>query len=733
MYSCDKGRLDYAPSNSTQPSGGDLELTCQELPTIQHLSDPPYENFFYSDCHSSNQVVVTSPLGTSNLTIIGPRLLVAWPAGNSGVVSFFRPRNGVNGSLAIELRNGSSERPLQGVYSTATEDSLSGLPFVGVSMLVNFNDSAILTVPILGSIRNIRDFTEGPSLLYPVIQDAMQFSEMGSGGVMISRVWLDNVTTTRMSLVPVEDGSSITVKNQTLEMDAGTYNFTATFDYPQLEQLDSSEVLNEESQGLITSQPDRTTSLSFLSYSQKLLAGAWRFLTYFGRDSMIATLLLQPVLSAGEGGAIEAVIGAVLERLNSTSGAVCHEETIGDYATFLNLKNNVTSTAPGCTYLMVDTDFFLAPLMENYFLKTDTGRTRKDAFFAIKATLDFENEGMTYGELALISAEAIMTNTAPFAQSGGQIKENLIHLKDGEIVGQWRDSTYGIGGGRIPYDVNTALVPAALRSIAALSAAGYFPSHPDWAEKAASHAQVWEDSTLQFFEVVVPESEAKSLVEDYTTAAGFGFPSHSDQITSDIVFHGLALEGNNGIPLVRVMNSDDCFRHFLTNTTNQSQLTAFVNQTANNIKAPYPVGLANPVGMLVANPAYGGEEVYTTNFSNNAYHGTVVWSWQLAMMAAGLERQLGRCTDDDAAADFCSDAVVRTNVLQAYNALWDNIAANGATINSEVWSWLYQDGGFVFEPLGALPPPAGVNPTESNVRQLWSLTWIAVTRDETLR
>lgn len=167
---------------------------------------------------------------------------------------------------------------------------------------------------------------------------------------MMSRLWLDNITTTWISFAPM-DGSSVVINNKTLELEAGTYNFTAAFDYPQLTQLNASSVLNEKSQGLVDSDPGQTTSLSFLSYSQKLLAGTWRFLTYFGRDSMIATLLLQPVLSEGEGGAIEAVIGAVLERLNRTSGVVCHEETIGDYATYLHLQDNETSTAPGCTYI----------------------------------------------------------------------------------------------------------------------------------------------------------------------------------------------------------------------------------------------------------------------------------------------------------------------------------------------------------------------------------------------
>jgi hypothetical protein len=42
-----------------------------------------------------------------------------------------------------------------------------------------------------------------------------------------------------------------------------------------------------------------------------------------------------------------------------------------------------------------------------------------------------------------------------------------------------------------------------------------------------------------------------------------------------------------------------------------------------------------------------------------------------------------------------------------------------------VWTWTYSDGGgFRFEPLGALTG------TESNIRQLWSLTFLAVHREE---
>lgn len=71
------------------------------------------------------------------------------------------------------------------------------------------------------------------------------------------------------------------------------------------------------------------------------------------------------------------------------------------------------------------------------------------------------------------------------------------------------------------------------------------------------------------------------------------------------------------------------FRHFLLNTTNQTQLTTFLNQTANHLNAQFPVGLMTSVGMLVANPAYGNNTVYAQNWTTGAYHGTVIWGWPL--------------------------------------------------------------------------------------------------------
>lgn len=303
---------------------------CGESASTLSLSDPPYENYFYSDCNVAAQAVVTSPLPESNVSTISPRLVVAWPAGNSGACAFFAPKNGVNGTLAIELVNSTIGKPLAPVYNASSK---GGNPSVGIQGVISFNSSAVLSLPILGSIRTIRDFVEGASILYPEIQDAVEVTSNDDGSASLQRLWLDNVTTTSLHFRPWKNStstkSSVAVSNGTLTFEAGEYLFAAEMNYPQLSSLKPDAVLNAQSANLTQSMPDQTTALSFLSYSEKLLAGAWRFLTYFGRDSMIAALLLEPVLSTGNGTAMEAVIGAVLERVNRTDGSVCHEETIG--------------------------------------------------------------------------------------------------------------------------------------------------------------------------------------------------------------------------------------------------------------------------------------------------------------------------------------------------------------------------------------------------------------------
>ncbi|KAI0836010.1 carbohydrate-binding module family 52 protein [Hypoxylon sp. FL0890] len=716
-FSCDSGKLvgiQNPNSGDKAPPKDASRESC--TPNYLHLSDPPYENYFMSDCSSASQVVVTTPLPDSDLTIIGPRLLIAWPAGNSGIVAYFSPVNGVNGTLGIGLENiGSTNRTLN--------------PLVGgVTGFLSLYSSATLDLAILGSVRTIREFIEGPSTLSPKIQDAIEIHQLPDGGIQLNRQWLDKTTETYLT-IHGSNGTSVSIQSGKPRFTAGTYTFNAWSSYPQLDQLGAMEVINPASQLIISQNEEDVESLSFLSYSSKILAGAWRFLTYFGRDSLISLLLLRPILSEDDGGAIEAILGAAIERINSSDGTVCHEETIGDYASYLNEQQGIDSADPLCDYKMVDTDFLFLIAINEYFVNTAVGSSRREPFFERNASFLSANLGSTYGDLTLATAEKIMKLTADFEQS--PVKENLIHLNNGQTVGQWRDSGNGLGGGRIPYDVNTALVPAALKSIASLSSKGFFPSYPDWAEVASKRAIFWEDNTLSFFQVNITIEKSRDLVESYVDVTGFPGKVDTSELNSPVVFHGLALDGRDHQPIVKVMNTDDCFRLFLLNGTDQSQLSAFLSQVADNILRPFPLGLSTDVGLVVANPAYGKGSVDVKEFTESAYHGTVVWSWQLAMMAAGLERQLERCEHEQLA--FCTDSALHGHVLEAYNHLWDLIDTNREHLSSEVWSWVYRDGKFQYTPLGALPPPEGQSPVESDIRQLWSLAFLAVKRNDAYR
>lgn len=199
------------------------QRVCNEPASRLYLPDPPYDNYLYFDCHSSSHVIVTSPTPESNLSVIGPRLLVAWPAGNSGLVVYFEPTDGVNGTLTPSLKNSSTTgETLDPIYELVEGSN----PIVGVSGSINFNVPTTLTVAVLGSIRTVRDFAEGPSILDSSVQSGVRYSE-SNGSASINRTWFDNVTTTVLDFAPLNGSQSINLDrsspNTTLQFGAGTY------------------------------------------------------------------------------------------------------------------------------------------------------------------------------------------------------------------------------------------------------------------------------------------------------------------------------------------------------------------------------------------------------------------------------------------------------------------------------------------------------------------------------
>jgi hypothetical protein len=115
---------------------------------------------------------------------------------------------------------------------------------------------------------------------------------------------------------------------------------------------------------------------------------------------------------------------------------------------------------------------------------------------------------------------------------------------------------------------------------------------------------------------------------------------------------------------------------------------------------------------VVANPVYAAPAIQR-KLTRSAYHGTVVWSWQQAVLAAGLRRQLQR-------QDL--PAALKEHLRAAQTELWEAIAKTYSMRNSELWTWNFAKGNFEIAPFGANASDAD----ESNAAQLWSTVYLAI-------
>jgi hypothetical protein len=116
--------------------------------------------------------------------------------------------------------------------------------------------------------------------------------------------------------------------------------------------------------------------------------------------------------------------------------------------------------------------------------------------------------------------------------------------------------------------------------------------------------------------------------------------------------------------------------------------------------------------MMVANPVFASDSVQH-ELTRADYHGTVVWSWQQALLAKGIDRQLAR-----------SDlpAPTREHLAAAKAALWGAIRGAPEMVTSELWSWDVTDGHWRVVPFGQGAKDAD----ESDAAQLWSTVYLAI-------
>jgi hypothetical protein len=610
-----------------------------------------------------------------------PRILVAFPAGNSGVGLWFEKT-----ARPVVWTLVSPPKPL--MLLDPRRRPLYGIEFEVESDVPELRPRAA----VLSSVRVLRDY----ELQGKAPAEVMVAPRRTAGLLSWTRDRLDAAAGYRLT-IEARAGTQVTAER------FGAANGTPV--RLRIQALGGEAPLKALNTVLTRNAGDDVrarNALAFLSYQEKFLAGSWRFDTYFGRDTMIAALLLAPVL---EPQAMESALASVLDRL-AQNGEVAHEEDIGEFAVLRNSREGRGRVAtPVYDYGMVDDDFLLAPLAARWL--DLHGRVRAREFLAGKGA-----GGLKHGSMLARNLSWLVERAAAFADDPRAT--NLIGIKPGRMTGNWRDSEQGLGRGRYAYDINAALVPASLAATARLAQSGLLDEYLDAAQRrtmaqAGPRARVWSARAATFFGVDVPASRARADIATYAKEVGVDSESALRTMgESPFEFHALSLD-EQGQP-VPILHSDEGFRLLLTEPSADE-----IPRCLDAIMRPFPAGLVTDAGVVVANPAFAGPEL-RKEFSRYAYHGTVVWSWQQALLAAGIDRQLRR-------ADLAEP--LRTQLRTAREKLWAVIDRSAALRTSELWSWSYSAGQYRMEPFGR--PGADVD--ESNAAQLWSTVYLGLKRD----
>ena len=512
---------------------------------------PPLLRFQIDEGRNINSFVREGAVAAHLLLRSGtdPRILVAFPAGNSGVGLWFS-----NSDSSVEW---TLPRP----PSLLNDKDAQGRPLHGIEAEVSADTGKLgIHAAVLSSVRVLRDY----QALGTVPEGIAVAPTVTGNRIVWARNRLDGAPGYRLSIEAL-DGARIS--NEAITSSDGKLRL-------KIEALTGERPLTAiDKTSLLTATAARDTRardvLTFLSYREKYLAGSWRFDTYFGRDTLMSLTLLTPVLQHL---AIESGIGSVLTRL-APDGEVAHEEDIGEFAVLRNSREGRGAVdTPIYDYGMIDDDFMLAPLTANWLLDNE-GRTRAPKFFAEKNAA-----GVRQGDALVKNLLWVVERTAAF--TADPKPANLVGLKEGRMTGQWRDSEEGLGRGRYAYDVNAVFVPAALEAIDRLVQSGLLHTYLSDAQrrtlqKARAQHAVWSRKAPPMFVVTVPAKQARDEVAAYAATIGVDSDAPLAALASDLggqslTFNALALDAN-GKP-IPIMHSDDGFALLFSNPRSAAAL-----------------------------------------------------------------------------------------------------------------------------------------------------------------
>lgn len=649
-------------------------------PSIPGSGQPPLtftvveghtQNYFWRS-HEGAAHLVLDPRG---------RIIMALPAGNEGVALWF-----AGGPVTVE---GDLSEVGPGPRGTH-----------GASVVLRLKRPLKVTRVLLGSVRMIRRRLQGEPLPPQMTRVSC---EPQNGGLVLRRQMLhgqplelqvEPLDQTRLQHSAGDQGFSMEGQG------ASRVRLTVLTRTPPLTPVPMDQLLRRGCHRPTGALAD-LRALAFLTYEEKLLAGSWRFLSYFGRDTLLWLRLLCGALAPR---VIELALSSVLRRLGP-GGEVAHEEALGEWAVFERGARSPGGGEPEqgeqlhLDHNMVDDDFLLAPVAAHYLLDDPQGPARARAFLASRTAA-----GESHEQLLRRNLELVMRLAEPFAAEPRWT--NLIHLGPGRWAGNWRDSDQGLGGGRCPWDVNVVLVPAALAAASRLYESW---RQPVPAARALRLERAWSAARGRF-QVQLSAELAARRIRRYAATQGLDPAPALASLQGPLRYDALALD-HQGRPL-EVMHSDHGFELLFARPTPPQ-----LERAARLLLRPFPAGLRSPVGLLVANPALAADTELQQRFSRDHYHGAVVWSWQQAMLAAGLAHQLRRRDLPPATAELLG---------RAHQVVLGLIRQTRDLRTSELWSWTVEQGAMTVVPFGQ---GAGHH-DESNALQLWSTVYVGLQHGE---
>jgi hypothetical protein len=494
-----------------------------------------------------------------------------------------------------------------------------------------------------------------------------------------------------------------------------------------------------------------------LSSREKLMAGLPNYATYFGRDMMMTSLMMQPVWTDAMP---EFVIASALRKLGP-AGDVSHEEALGGQAIrenaaeynehmsqyFAAARRGARTAANTAlaharallvdlqrvreNYHMRDDEFQLPVVVARYLANPGVTAARKKAFLLDSTDGRGPRIALLLRELGLVA-----TLAAPYARDP-QV-QNLIGSPRIDSTHwrsiSWRDSNAGYANGRFAMDINAIWAPRALESIAAIAGAltsigftqqqldVFAPSgatgrpladllgDPAFLQKAIEN---WRGAAHHFVVTLTPQEI------DTRIAAKLAWLPPDERAywqrvlnatagdRSALAFLAISLD-STGRP-IPVVNTDPATALLLRDASDISpEAIASVRRDVDAILRAYPVGLfVDRLGPLVANDAYASQSVWEA-FRRDTYHSPrVVWGREVNLILLGLANQInGAGPGGDAAyVDEMRAALMRVNAA---------VEASGLKHN-ELWSYEIQG--------GALKP---IRYGASTDVQLWNVTDLAV-------